>query len=185
MKIIRLTSENSEGMFDSYFNEDIYLEENSKVALMNTSLESITTDLIVNDDNNEITFNLRSTNPLNAKTIYLDFTGTGVNQQTSYNSNNYSILLKEIQDKMNQSLLSVGAEIGVQFKLQKGTTGKLEILGTQSDISDRRVSLKANVYKVAGVDQLVSTNSTPVKWNRPAGVLGTFTNEALTYYQHA
>lgn len=184
MKIIRLTSESSSAVFDSYFNEDIRIEAESKIALCNASLESKSTLLQINGDNDTITFQVVSDNGSGyggVHSITLSHTGTG-----NYNSNNYQNLFNDIQRKMNQAIgARRGSEIGVQFQLSLATSGKLQILGTQSDATPRRATLEANMnHDATGQPELTATAGDNPTWNRRVGVLATDTNEAFTYYTH-
>ena len=111
MKIIRLTSESVSAVFDSYFNEDIRIEADSKIALCNASLESKSKTMIINGDNDNITFQLVPADGSGfGGTHSITLIHSGVN---NYNANNFQILLDDIQLKMNQAIgARRGAEIG-------------------------------------------------------------------------
>lgn len=186
MKIIRLTSESESATFNSFFNEDIRIKAESKIALCNASLESKSKTIIINGDNDNISFQLV---PADASgfggTHEITLLHTGVN---NYNSNNYQVLLDDIKLKMNRAIgARRGAEIGVQFDLQVGNDGKLNILGTQSDSSSRNVNLIQNIRRHAGAGgnfTIDYTASVDPSWNRKVGDPASNTNEAFTYYTH-
>lgn len=185
MRIIRLTTEEQTASFDSTFNEDIKFEANTQIALQNVSLEVKKDQIVINGDNDMIRFSIRGIQGLGTKTIYLKHNSDagGENDDPFYGANNYSKLLKDLQDKMNVSLVEVGAEIGVQFKVAKSQKGEIQIQGVQSDFSSRAVDLIANINTVANVPQLVATGADP-QWN--SAVAGEVdTNERTTYSTHA
>lgn len=145
MKLIRITSEDDNGYFDAYFNEDIIVEPNSKIALQNVSMECIVKTLEIGAGNDRVRFNLRS-GAVGSVDKYFDLTHTStfIGEQ-NYNSNNYKLLFKEIQDKMNALLSGQGKEIGVQIKADIDTNGKFYINCLQSDFNNRNAQLIANI----------------------------------------
>ena len=90
MKLVRLTSENPNGVFDCNFNDGINIKENSSIALQSCSANLGGGNINIDNDNNGITYQikdgyLRQTNLRN-----FDYTPANAGQ-----------LLKDITDKLN------------------------------------------------------------------------------------
>jgi hypothetical protein len=106
MKLLRLTSNTNNGIVDVNFNEDIKIESDSQVSLMNTSF-SINTKL----------FTVSTTN---SKLIYNDSDTTfseSLLTEKTYSKADSGELLKDIQDKINTSLIDTPRNIGSQFRV--------------------------------------------------------------------
>jgi hypothetical protein len=106
MKLLRLTSNNNNGVVDVNFNEDIRIESDSKISLLNTSFSVNKKEFLVSINNRQLIYNdsktTSSTSLLNLKTY------------TKADSNE---LLQDIQNKINTSLVDNARNIGSQFKV--------------------------------------------------------------------
>ena len=58
MKLIRLTSTNSDGHFNNDFYEDIIMEKNTQIALQNASFEIDVNIITINGTNNTLNTNI-------------------------------------------------------------------------------------------------------------------------------
>ena len=58
-KLIRLTSESNDGIFNGLFDQDIEIKRDSEIALQSLTLEKLSTRFDVNDSNNTITFSAK------------------------------------------------------------------------------------------------------------------------------
>lgn len=117
MKLIRLSTEDKNCIFNNDFSTDIRIMKNSKVALHSLSFEPITNVLVIDATNDNITYNLTNTTPANAKTINLTH-GT-------FTSHNFQDFLDDFTDKINDSLVfEAGKSIGTQFKSFISTQSK-------------------------------------------------------------
>lgn len=109
MKLIRLSTEDRNCIFNNDFSTDIRIMKNSKVALHSLSFEPITNVLVIDATNDNITYNLTNTTPANSKTINLEH-GT-------FTSHNFQNFLDDFTKKINDSLVfESGKAIGTQFQ---------------------------------------------------------------------
>lgn len=93
MKLIRLTTENRDGIFDVDFNDQIILPPDSKIALQSCSVQADGGKITINADNNEITYTLGS-NSFDGGTIKL--------ASETYFRNQVDSLFLDIKDKFNE-----------------------------------------------------------------------------------
>ena len=108
MKLLRLTTDNSDGIFDNEFNANITIEPFSKIALSNISLEASPSEIVIDDTNDTIEHQyIASSGPITFKI-----------EHGTYNSSGIEILLTEIQNKANLSISDVGAQIGLEWNVR-------------------------------------------------------------------
>jgi len=58
MKLIRLTTRDDKAVFDSTFNANLTIPPNSKIALQSVSINTLPRELIIDQTNNQITFQI-------------------------------------------------------------------------------------------------------------------------------
>lgn len=124
MKLIRLTTETNDGRFDNDYKDEIILKPNSKIALQSVAVQSDITDLTIDGDNEEVSFEVTTGD---TRTIVLD--------HEEYNENNNHDFLNNLQLKLNQGLLYTDAqsassfrnEIGFQMRVSINNKGKAQI----------------------------------------------------------
>ena len=58
MRLIRLTSTSSDGIMDNNFQAEILVKENSQIALDSLTMEINPQEIIVDDNNDKITFSI-------------------------------------------------------------------------------------------------------------------------------
>jgi len=110
VRLIRLTSNSDQGIFDSTFKQDIIINPNSKIALKSLSIGVDTSELEIDSSNDNINFQLS------------DAKGIQTAQLThgSYDATNSNILFNDMNISMNASLdtssLGVNHDIGVEIK---------------------------------------------------------------------
>tara|TARA_R110001583_G_scaffold68022_2_gene194039 strand:+ start:6216 stop:7838 length:1623 start_codon:yes stop_codon:yes gene_type:complete len=171
MRLIRLTSDDSSAFFDNSFNEDIIIKPNSKIALSNLTADIPTNSLVVDADNDTISYQLQNanagTNSGGQKTITL------INGQYGGGGITTDSLINQIQTRLNASMTMmsspdvseiVGAgskEIGGMWKLSKKT----------STTGDKKTSLNVD-YKMSLNKTIDSTTYESLGW--------TIKNVALT-----
>jgi len=112
MKFIRLISTNnsSDGILDNEFNQDIKIDEDSQIAYRSLAVDLDPQEFTVDNSNNEITF---QSNINDATTI-----GTSkLSVPITYNTNNATELLDDLQKTTNNSLLYNSKNIGTQFQV--------------------------------------------------------------------
>lgn len=199
MKLIRLTTTDENAHFDSLFNEDIIINENSQIALQSLSIEDNYQEIEINGDNNNLFYNLRvgGAGSLDKK-ITLNHTGNVIGQEKSYNSNNYQLLFNDIMLKLNESLQYIGVEIGTQWRCSvlKDTTatGKIMIEAKQSRLSSRYSDLDANITQRtltttgaigATLQHTNPPNTENAIWNKTENEPASVSNSSMTYFQHS
>lgn len=209
MKLIRLTTTDENAHFDSLFNEDIIINENSQIALQSLSIEDEYREIEINGDNDNLFYNLRvgGVNSVDRK-VTLAHTGNAVGQEETYNSNNYQILFNDIMLKLNQALQSDlsannvlvtgGVEIGTQWRCSvlKDTTatGKVIIEAKQSRLASRYTDLDANITQRtltttgsvgATLQHTTPTNTENAIWNKTENEPAQNGNSSMTYFQHS
>ena len=110
MRLIRLTSRAENATFDSFFNSDIILKPNAKIALQSVSINNINKVVVVTTDNNEIQYQL---NNQIIRTINLT--------PKNYASSQIADLLFDIMNKLNDDATFSGASgerkiLGIEWK---------------------------------------------------------------------
>ena len=108
MKLLRLTTDNGDGIFDNEFNANITVEPFSKIALSNISLEASPTEIVIDDTNDKIEHQYIASAGAITFTI----------EHGTYKSSDIEVLLKKIENKANLSISDVGAQIGLQWNVR-------------------------------------------------------------------
>jgi len=106
MKLIRLQTEDNDGIFSSNFDTDIVLEPDSQVALQSATFKEVPQQLVVHGGNDEVSFQVTS-----GVTKIINIA------HNVYDSSNHTDLQKDIQDKLNATLDLSGKQIGLQFNV--------------------------------------------------------------------
>lgn len=91
-KLIRLTCESNDGVFNGIFDQDITIKRDSEIALQSLTLERTSTSFDVNNSNNTITFN--SKQPTDTRQVATLTPGI-------YRQADRDLLVKDINLKMN------------------------------------------------------------------------------------
>jgi len=110
-KLLRLTTQDPNGVFNCDLNQDLIIESNSKIALCNMSAEIDSKVITINSANEEIQYQLIQGE--GQKSIFID------NQ--TYNKFNFSELYNDITNKLNIDMSYASANIGRQWKVEVGT----------------------------------------------------------------
>ena len=117
MKLLRLTSDNQNGIIETNFNEDIKIDENSKIALMNASFSVSELKLSIDIFNHVITYFSNNSGNDDAKTeIKLN--------KIDYIKATAPELLEDITNKFNDNLKENTQNLGAQilFTTEGGKT---------------------------------------------------------------
>jgi hypothetical protein len=104
-KLVRLTTENNDGIFDCDFNEDFILEPQSSVALHSFTTQFPFTEITIDSTNNEIKYTVDGT----------PFEKIVVLEQATYNNANIQSLFQSTTTLFNESMGSSTNEIHKQF----------------------------------------------------------------------
>ena len=133
MKLLRLTTEDKSGIFDSSLDQELVVEPKSQIALGSAALELNDKPLVISQKNNKVTYQVTAGFPHVARLT----AGT-------YNSNNFQVFFNDFEDKLNAGLrvlatragggdeISVPSEIGKQYKISKGAGQRVTIEANQS-----------------------------------------------------
>lgn len=148
MKLLRLTSSDPNAIFDSRFNEEILVNEKSKIALHSLSFEQLNRTIAIDADNDEITANY--SNSLQKK-IQL--------QHKVYTADNVEYLLSDIQDNLNSSLtITVPNNQGLEWSVVKSQDNKINIFAKKTSLLKRFTGEVLNNMKYgSGLYSLTTT----------------------------
>jgi len=127
-KLIRLTSNSGDGVFNGIFNENIDIKEKSEIALQSLSVERQSDQIIITNENGVIQFS--STGAIKGADGNFSLLQQGqVSPQGLFNRENYTDLLKNISSAMNRdcNLNTENAEWGLQYECRVNENGKIEI----------------------------------------------------------
>tara|TARA_R110000737_G_scaffold191316_2_gene212754 strand:+ start:891 stop:2387 length:1497 start_codon:yes stop_codon:yes gene_type:complete len=93
MKLLRLTTRETNGLYDCSFNDQLVIPSNSKIALQSLSMDLDPLSLRLTGQNNGLFYQVAS-----------DYSKTVLLNAFDYNSANYKVLLTDIENKLNDSL---------------------------------------------------------------------------------
>lgn len=167
MKLVRITSEDSAGLFDNDFSTDqITVKKGDEIALQSASFSSVINTININAANDELKFQISAGNE---KTINIahDF----------YHNENVDDLFDDIELKLNNSIgLTAGKELGAQFKATvDDVADKVQIGYFRSSLTTLQ-TLQNNNRAV--LKDLEHTNAT---LRKPAGALNSTDDTAKAY----
>lgn len=135
MKLIRLVTEDSTGLFNNTFNEDLLVKPNSKLALQSLSIETLNNVIDIDSSNDEIQFQVSN-----------GFLKTARLSHASYNRNNYNDLLIDIQNALNNETGYldptdiIRRNFGLEWKAEIDTNKKVSVayeIGVNGDYEDK------------------------------------------------
>lgn len=170
MKLLRTTTSNETGLFDSFLNQDLIIEPYSKIALGQISASVRQDSIIIDGTNDTFTFSTKA----GADRIVKFTHGT-------YNNQNFNAFLEELADKIDKSIgvfaygtsggnpdtnkviIADANNIGKESRFVKTTakpdSGKLTLQINQSTSWSHVTELTTNIYKEAGTAQLEFTGT--------------------------
>jgi len=175
MKIIRLVSQSTEGLFDNDFNEDIVVEPNSSIALHSLTAEIDIEQITIDAQDDEIKFKMFDTDT-EYKVLHITH---GI-----YNSSNYSDLFNDITIKMNSLMSNRLGEIGFQWQIATDlATKKVNFCNSYGEyITPTSVgSVKYDNKNLVGTAGGPVGSGVSGVWNRNAGVVGNY--DAFLYFK--
>ena len=129
MRLLRLTTDNTDAFFDNNFNTDIQIEQGQQIALQSCSFSEQISILNVDGTNRRLEFQYSANNNLVVELE--DKTG----DDNVYDATNFNDLLNDITDKLNKALVfQTGKTIGLSFKADLAIqTDKVRIGYRRSD----------------------------------------------------
>ena len=121
MRLLRLTTENENAIFDATFNEDFVVPKDAKIALQNVSVEAKTDTITIDSQNSTIRYQVSS---------YGETTVTLTNG--TYTGTNATDLFKDIQNRLNENtgftdLLANRRELGMEWRCRLNNQQKVVI----------------------------------------------------------
>ena len=147
VKILRLTTQATDGSFETRFNAPVNIKPYSKLALQNLVMAVDKKEIVIDGTNDEMVFQVSSGNQ---RTIFLS-------RATYDGQTALSVFLPDIQKQLNGGLrLNAGKEIGAQFKVSFGS--RITIQNAFSTISSYKNTFQSNNLLVAagGTDKVIS-----------------------------
>lgn len=158
MRLIRLSTTDTNCLFDNEFDSDIIIKPKSKIALQNVSFEVNKDKLTINSDNDKITVAITSSN---IKEIQLE--------HGEYDNNTIQTLLDDIQDKLNAILDSnLNKDIGIEWNTLINIYGNVEIqyrIGKYNSYDEHWVLNNVSKYDSGNAIDFASNNTTAVSTN--------------------
>ena len=129
-KLIRLTSDSGDGVFNGLFNEEIEIKQNSEIALQSLSVERESQQIIITGANGDVAF---SSVEATGNPYQPNQQGTII-PQGLYDKTNYTDLLKNIGNAMNSvcNLNTVNAQWGIQHGVSVAPSGNIQFRGLKS-----------------------------------------------------
>jgi len=127
MKIIRLTTQDPLCVWDNFFNDELTIKKDSKIALHNISVELDLDEFTIDAQNNLLQFDL-------------NFAGTAQNtlrqvelEQGIYSRDNIGELFDDLTVKCNSSMGIDGSELGKEWDITLGKTSKIDFQCNSGD----------------------------------------------------
>jgi hypothetical protein len=114
MKLIRLTTRDTEAVFDNIFSDELIMKKDGKIAMQNVAIQLAPFEFIVNDNNKKITYQNSTTGD-----VIVELT------EGTYTDVNYQSLFADIQNKLNESTNYDGTNnrvLGVEWKCEIPST---------------------------------------------------------------
>ena len=187
MKLLRLTSDQPNGVFDGYLNQEIDIPEKSQIALQSAVFETQPETVIIDSSNDQISF--QTANATGTQTITLKHTDGQAGAPDNYNDANSQLFFDDMTNKINVNMKIINPnQIGKQFRIKTHDDGKVEASFQTSAFNKRIAELNSNIAKgtVNGVansatlqinasDQIGSTSNTE-------NIVGAGKYSSFTYY---
>lgn len=124
MKLLRLTSENLDGTFDGFLNQEIEIPKKSQMGLQSAVFQTQAESVIIDGSNDEIQF--QTSNATGTQSINLQHTDGQATNPENYDENNTQIFFDDMTNKINANLKIINpSQIGKQFLIFNDTNGKV------------------------------------------------------------
>lgn len=124
-KLIRLTSETGDGVFNGIFNEEIEIKQDSEIALQSLSVERQSSSVQITNDNNVVTF--ASVNATADGSEFVPYQSGTIIPFGVYDKSNVSTFFKNVTTAMNRVCNaftpSDSEQWGVQHSVSATSTG--------------------------------------------------------------
>ena len=174
VKIIRLSTDETDGSFNTRFRAPVNIKPYSRIALQNLVMGVNLKELVVNASNNVINYQVSSA----VRTCNLT--------RKTYTDNDARDIIDDIQFQMNGALVfQNGKELGAQFKVSQAS--RITIQNNFSASSSYTPQFSGNIPKNTGGDAVVDMSSPTAKafiMNRASGLAGgvaSTNNQAINF----
>lgn len=147
MKLLRLTSEREDGVFDGFLKQELDIPEKSQIALQSAVVETENQKLKIDTDTDTFTF--RTANATPEQSIRFEHTDGIGTRPDGYDSTNVAVFFDDFTNKVNSQfrLATTSANhIGKQFRVTTHQDGKVEATFQSSAYNSRRGELQANIH---------------------------------------
>lgn len=133
-KLIRLTSTDSQCIFDSQYDDDIVLEPDSEIAVHSCNFQTHNV-VQIDEVNNRITYQASPTVVEGSPVVDANSPiHTSALTNGTYSLGNMRLLLEDIESVMNQtSKLSNTSEFGLQYQVNINQLNKVSFQGTRAE----------------------------------------------------
>lgn len=150
MRLLRLTTDDENGVFNNNLQQEIELAPKSQIALGNLSLEVIDNELIIDNTNDVFTFSVVNGTLNTARFTHTNGQG---NNPNSYDSSNFQLFFNDFMNQVNGQLgrlnatgeINVPADIGKQVLIKKGERGKIQIKFNKGNSKPYGAELDSNI----------------------------------------
>lgn len=173
VKIIRLTTQNEDGSFETRFNSPVNVKSNAKVALQNLIMAVKKNEIVVDSTNDGMSFQVSTGNIRNA------IITRGTYDKTSAGENG---LLKNIMEGLNSALVyQSGKELGAQWRVKVNT--RINIENAFSSGGNYGPTLNTNIPTLSGnpVVTINTPNSANYIISQDASQAATNNNSCFTF----
>ena len=171
--LIRLTSNSNDGLFDCNFQDEIYVNPNSKLALQSLSLNKSMENITIDGSNDQIRFQIDQA--FGFHTIHLN--------PALYTKNSLKTLFEEMTIKMNSKLLlSRGKEFGTQIScgITEGNRFVIDLAhsrlrtvnGDYDEVRQFRVGLTNSIQYLSATTASNDPSSNFVVWKHKPFIRG-------------
>ena len=146
MKLLRITTDNVNGVFDGFLNQEIDIPEKSQIALQSAVFETQPETVVIDSSNDQISF--QTANATGLQTITLEHTDGAAQTPSNYNDSNSQLFFDDITNKINANLKIINPnQIGKQFRIKTHDDGKVEASFQTSAFNNRQTELSDNIAK--------------------------------------
>ena len=140
MKLIRLSTDDTNSLFSASFNDIITIEPNSKICLSSLTSEESINNLIIDDTNDLVNIQLIGGF---TKQIKLD--------HNQYTGDDIGLFFADFSDKLNRTLEANGKGLGYEYNVGLDSAGKFSVIGLQSKVKVPQADWTKNSVEVSSI----------------------------------
>lgn len=154
MKLIRLSTDDTNSLFSASFNDIIEIQPNSKICLASLTTEESINNLIIDDTNDLVNIQLIGGLVKQIKLNHSQYTGDDI-----------GLFFADFSDKLNRTLEANGKGLGYEYNVGLDSAGKFSVIGLQSKVNVPQADWTKNSVSVSSVGVYNSTVVTPTTTN--------------------